>query len=53
MNIDNSAQSREDIVEQLETILAWLDKAGEAVAAIHVNQAIELLRPAEILPQLN
>jgi hypothetical protein len=42
------ALEREGIVLQLREVLAWLDANEEPMAAIHVNQAIEVLDPTTI-----
>lgn len=51
--MEKSIESREVIVEQLKEVLLWLDSAGEALAAIHINQAIEMLLVPEIRLQFN
>ena len=42
---DEAATQRAGIVTQLRDVLAWLDANKEPMAAIHVNQAIEVLDP--------
>lgn len=43
--LDASGRERAAIVMQLRKVLAWLDMNKEPMAAIHVNQAIEVLEP--------
>jgi hypothetical protein len=43
----DAPKSIETIVQDLLTILAWLDNSGHARAAVHINQALEVLQPED------
>jgi hypothetical protein len=43
-----AAESINEIVDDLQEILGWLDRHKFEDAAIYVNQAIEVLAPTEI-----
>ena len=46
-SLRTAEMTADSVFDDLLLILAWLDRAGHTEAAIHVNQALEILCPGD------